>query len=389
MSQRNQPIISGIEGAVTIHSDVDATTSAILLNNWTATFPPIATDDSAAGYAIGSEWTDVTADKSYKLVDATAGAAVWKEITAAGGGGGGDLVSTNNLSDVADAATSLSNLGGVSDTARNLSSTQWSKTLGAPVAFDDAAYANGFTFFTSGDKVTGGTTSYNEFNIQFGIEIELSGIGGAANISINGTNYTLTFATDLDTTAANFVSTNETALNLDNVRVFNIDADISSPFGSKDARLRFCASQTICDGITIVNTLGDLDGGISNPFTGLTVSSPDHCLVPYSGEPYAGQRLHHTFRVNFGIDTGNVQTYGLSLRRYADDSIIASEIPVIRSSDVEGHQITFSSYTAGATDPFVLGGFYFALRNNSGASADIVGSVGILVQNEFENPTNF
>ena len=109
MSQRNQGIISGIEGTVTIHSDVDATTSAILLNNWTAIIAPAVTDDSAAGYAIGSEWTDVTADKSYKLVNATVGAAVWKEITVAGDG---DLVSTNNLSDVADSATSLSNLGG-------------------------------------------------------------------------------------------------------------------------------------------------------------------------------------------------------------------------------------------------------------------------------------
>jgi len=109
MSERNQPIISGIEGTVTIHSDVDATTSAILLNNWTAIIAPTVTDDSALGYAVGSEWTDVTADKSYKLVDASVGTAIWKEITAAGGG---DLVSTNNLSDVADPATSLSNLGG-------------------------------------------------------------------------------------------------------------------------------------------------------------------------------------------------------------------------------------------------------------------------------------
>jgi hypothetical protein len=91
MSERNQPIISGIEGTVTIHSDVDATTSAILLNNWTAIIAPTVTDDSALGYAVGSEWTDVTADKSYKLVDASVGAAVWKEITAAGGGGGATL----------------------------------------------------------------------------------------------------------------------------------------------------------------------------------------------------------------------------------------------------------------------------------------------------------
>lgn len=116
MSERNQPIISGIEGTVTIHSDVDATTSAILLNNWTATFPPIATDDSAAGYAIGSEWTDVTADKSYKLVDATVGAAVWKEITAAGGGGGGvftPTINSTNMVEVSQEADFGTAVGGV------------------------------------------------------------------------------------------------------------------------------------------------------------------------------------------------------------------------------------------------------------------------------------
>jgi hypothetical protein len=85
MSQRNPPILAGIDGSVTEHSDVGATTSAILLNNWTAVVAPVVTDDADSGYAVGSEWTDVTADKSYKLIDATAGAAIWKETTAAGG----------------------------------------------------------------------------------------------------------------------------------------------------------------------------------------------------------------------------------------------------------------------------------------------------------------
>jgi len=39
--------------------------------------------------------------------------------TGGGGGGAGDLVSTNNLSDVDNAATSLSNLGGISETTAN------------------------------------------------------------------------------------------------------------------------------------------------------------------------------------------------------------------------------------------------------------------------------
>jgi len=94
MSERNQPIISGIEGTVTIHSDVDASTSAILQNNWTAAVAPAVTDDSSSGYAVGSEWIDVTVDKSYKLVDASVGAAVWIDTTG-GGGGAPSLINTN------------------------------------------------------------------------------------------------------------------------------------------------------------------------------------------------------------------------------------------------------------------------------------------------------
>ena len=61
----------------------------------------------------------------------------------------------------------------------------------------------------------------------------------------------------------------------------------------------------------------------------------------------------------------------------------------MRSPDVAGIQQTFISYTAGASDPFVTGGFYFALRNESGANITIEGSVGILLQNYFQIPIKF
>ncbi len=51
------------------------------LNNFVATVAPIATDDSASGYSVGSVWIDVTADKSYTLVDSTALAAVWLDTS--------------------------------------------------------------------------------------------------------------------------------------------------------------------------------------------------------------------------------------------------------------------------------------------------------------------
>ncbi|MGK7346286.1 MAG: hypothetical protein ACNS63_10825 [Candidatus Nitrospinota bacterium M3_3B_026] len=53
--------------------------------NLTAVSAPTATDDSSAGYSVGSRWVDVSADKEYVCLDATATAAVWTETTQSGG----------------------------------------------------------------------------------------------------------------------------------------------------------------------------------------------------------------------------------------------------------------------------------------------------------------
>ena len=46
-----------------------------------ATIAPTANNDTTEGYAIGSNWIDITADKAYVCLDATDTAAVWKETT--------------------------------------------------------------------------------------------------------------------------------------------------------------------------------------------------------------------------------------------------------------------------------------------------------------------
>lgn len=56
-------------------------------SNLAAGVAPGATDDSAAGYSVGSRWIDTTADKEYVCLDATASAAVWTETTAGAAGG--------------------------------------------------------------------------------------------------------------------------------------------------------------------------------------------------------------------------------------------------------------------------------------------------------------
>ncbi len=46
-----------------------------------ATAAPAGANDTTEGYAVGSEWCDVSSDRSYICLDATEGAAVWKETT--------------------------------------------------------------------------------------------------------------------------------------------------------------------------------------------------------------------------------------------------------------------------------------------------------------------
>jgi hypothetical protein len=54
--------------------------SITTLHNRTATVAPTVTDDSAAGYSIGSEWWDNTAGRMYVARAVTVGAAVWDEV---------------------------------------------------------------------------------------------------------------------------------------------------------------------------------------------------------------------------------------------------------------------------------------------------------------------
>jgi len=69
---------------------------------------PTATDDSAAGYSVGSTWVDVSANKSYICVDSTATAAVWNQIDGATAGG------STTLSAFQAGLTSIKNNAGIS-----------------------------------------------------------------------------------------------------------------------------------------------------------------------------------------------------------------------------------------------------------------------------------
>lgn len=69
-----------------------------LLEKISAAVAPGVNDDAGAGYSVGSEWTDTAHAATYKCVDSTVGAAVWKQT-------GGDYLQTPLVVDVEDAAT--------------------------------------------------------------------------------------------------------------------------------------------------------------------------------------------------------------------------------------------------------------------------------------------
>jgi hypothetical protein len=259
----------------------------------------------------------------------------------------------------------------VTDSFVNFGQTQWSVVAPA-TTLPTGQIANGFSFFTEANKVAAGTTSYDEYFLSYGRRLTLTGTSGQAQINILGNNFNINYGASLLLTAALFVANNQAAINALGVQVF-----------ANNGVLRFgSTTQTDVSTITITNVSGTLNGTFDTAII-------DHVVIPYAGTAYAGQRLSHSIRVNFNIDAGNEQRYALSLRRWQDDSLIGSILQVERHTTLTGQQQVFTSYTAGATDPFVTGGFYFALDNQSGQSVTISGTAGILIISEYQKPTKF
>ena len=93
-------------GADTVLLGTGSGTFAELKHNFSAAVAPGSTDDSAAGYAVGSMWIDTTGDKVYINYDATATSALWQEV-GAGGGGGGSITVQDESGTVSDSAVTV------------------------------------------------------------------------------------------------------------------------------------------------------------------------------------------------------------------------------------------------------------------------------------------
>lgn len=363
--------------------------------------------------AVGGDVTSVTINNpgfGYTLNDV---------ITIVQGGGASDdetATVTDLTSDKSNPVVATATLDGVVGTgyvtANNVPTTGGT---GVGLTFDIVAVGGDITSitindkgnnYTEGDVVTivqgggasdnetatltvyaAGTTPYDVYNIAYGLSIALTGTSGTADISFDGgvTNYTLTFNTDLFTTAQDWEALYGDTLRAINIRPFVLGS-------GADARIRFCASRTNLLNMTITPGVTNLNGNIVQEFVGGNQPAPDHLLIPYAGKPYFGKRIQHYIRVNFNINTGAVKYANLQLRRYANDSVIGSAIPIQRydgTSGITGQQHVFVTYTASPVDSFVLGGFYFALENVSNSDWTIEGAVGVLVQNVFDTEISF
>lgn len=134
------------------------------LNKLDATTAPTVNEDSGDGYIVGSQWVDVTNDRTYFCQDNTLGAAVWKLVGS--GSGSGTVTSV----DASGGTTGLSFSGGPITTSGTL-------TLGGTLAlangglgvslsdpnadriffWDDSAGSVAFLTAGSGLSITGTT----------------------------------------------------------------------------------------------------------------------------------------------------------------------------------------------------------------------------------------
>lgn len=74
------------------------------------------------------------------------------------------------------------------------------------------------------------------------------------------------------------------------------------------------------------------------------------------------------------------------------ENLAVEDEPVYKSELYDNpstNLITIETFTASALDPFVTGGFYPALINNTGQTLTFFGSSGILFQSIFQKPVNF
>lgn len=72
---------------------------------WNAISDPTGSDDSPAGFSVGSRWINVATDTEHVCLDNSVGSAVWKETTVSSPGGGDGTITSTLVSSSTDTST--------------------------------------------------------------------------------------------------------------------------------------------------------------------------------------------------------------------------------------------------------------------------------------------
>lgn len=167
--------------------------------NYSATTAPTATDDSSAGYGVGSVWINVTLDNVYQCADATPSSAVWVQLDGAGFTDfvvAGDSGTPQTISD-GDTLT-FEGINGIATVA----------TAPDTIQIDGGAFVQSFT--VDGDTGTPQT-------INNGNTVTFEGTGGIATVAkatdtveINGDAFIQSFTVVGDAGSAQFIGNGDT-----------------------------------------------------------------------------------------------------------------------------------------------------------------------------------
>lgn len=259
---------------------------------------------------------------------------------------------------------------------KNFGQTQWGTSLPAPITIPNGSTYNVFDAFDNvADKNANGTTPYDEYNFQEGldyIQLEWSGSGGSGDVIVNGTNYSTSFDTDINNTAFLWSKTYNITPQPDTNAVY---------IGNNIVYLFFTGAVPT---VTYTQNTANLNVSISGVQT-----LPTTLQIPYVATAYEGLRLAHTIRVSLNIDTATIQTLTISFRRSADDTIIGGVKRIQRNPDVAGDQFVFETYTKDEFDPFVTAGFYLRIDNNSGVSIDLIDKIDFLIITHYQENVIF
>lgn len=123
---------------------------------------------------------------------------------------------------------------------------------------------------------------------------------------------------------------------------------------------------------TLITDVSKNANGCDTDYNALSIST-DKILIPYQG------KMTHNIRVSVSIITGTLQTYYVQLRRYTDNSVIATK-RFQRNPDVALDTQNFTTYTGSSSDPYVTGGFYLAILNESGLPFTLTGNIDLYIE---------